>query len=44
MVEIEKPEGWEEHQHDVDPSVFEGSEGEEELADDFIDDEDNLTI
>ncbi len=44
MVEVEEPQRREEHQHDVNPSVREGCEAEEELADNFVDDEDDLAF
>lgn len=44
VVEVEEPEGREEHQGDVDPGLREGREAEEELADDLVYDENDLPV
>ena len=44
VIEVEEPQRREEHQHDVNPGVREGREAEEELADNLVNDEDDLAF
>ena len=44
VVEVEQPQRREEHQHYIDPGLGKGRKTEEELADDLIDDENDLPV
>ena len=44
VIEVEKPEGREEHKGNVDPGVWERGKAEEKLADDFVDYENDLSV
>jgi len=44
VVEVEQPQCWKEHQRDIGPCIRKRSKTKEKLTDDFIDDENDLTI